>query len=133
VPKQIKGNPRRKPPEPSTDLAAVEKWFGDVMPSMQPIVRSVDASIREAVPHLQYAVKFHRAFYGLPERGWIIEVACYFKSVNILFLGGADFDFPPPLGSTGRTRYVKVTTVDEVQSPAVCAWIEQAGRTQGWT
>jgi hypothetical protein len=133
MPKQIKGNPRRKPPEPSTDHAAVDTWFGEIMPSMQPIVRSLDASIRAAIPNLHYGVKFHRAFYGLPELGWIIEIAPYFKSVNILFLGGAEFDPPPPLGSTGRTRYVKVTTVEEVQHPDLRGWMDQSGRTLGWS
>ncbi|MDT7550939.1 MAG: hypothetical protein QOE84_3333, partial [Actinomycetota bacterium] len=130
---QIKGNPRRKPPEPSKDHSAVDKWFGEIMPSVQPIVRSLDESIRATVPNLHYGVKFHRAFYGLPELGWIIEIAPYFKSVNILFLGGAEFDPPPPLGSTGRTRYVKVTTVEEVQHPDLRGWMDQSGRTLGWS
>lgn len=132
MPKQIKGNPRRKPPEPSTDHSAVDKWFGEIMPSMQPIVRSVDETIRATVPNLHYGVKFHRAFYGLPDLGWIIEIAPYFKSVNILFLGGAEFDPPPPLGDTGRTRYVKITTVEEGQHPDIRGWIERSGRTPGW-
>lgn len=133
MPKQIKGNPRRKPPEPSADHSAIEQWFGEVMPAMQPIVRCVDESIRAAVPDLHYAVKFHRAFYGLPGLGWVIEVAPYFKSVNVLFLGGADFENPPPLGTTGRTRYVKITTVEEGKRADLCAWMERAGRTPGWT
>jgi hypothetical protein len=133
MPKQIKGDPRRKPPEPSGDHAAIDTWFGEIMPAMQPIVRSVDESIRATLPNLQYGVKFHRAFYGLPELGWIIEVAPYIKSVNILFLGGADFDRPPPLGDTGRTRYVKIASPEEGRQPELRLWIEQAGRTMGWT
>ncbi|MCU1601350.1 MAG: hypothetical protein JWO22_2059 [Frankiales bacterium] len=132
MPKQIKGNPRRKPPEPARDHAAIDTWLGEIMPAMQPIVTSLDESIRALVPNLNYAVKFHRAFYGLPEQGWIIEIAAYFKSVNVLFLGGADFAPPPPLGNTGRTRYVKVTTVDEGQRAELRAWIKMAGLTRGW-
>jgi len=52
--------------------------------------------------------------------------------VNVVFLGGADFDSPPPLGTTGRTRYVKVTTVEEVQLPELREWIAEAARTPGW-
>jgi hypothetical protein len=37
----------------------------------------------------------------------------YDVSVNVVFLGGADFDPPPPLGTTDRTRYLKVTTLEE--------------------
>lgn len=50
-----------------------------------------------------------------------------------MFFGGADFDAPPPLGTTDRTRYVKATTIDEAQRPDLQQWIEEAGRTPGWT
>ena len=132
MPKEIKGNPRRKPPEPTAGHSDIEDWFGRLMPDLQPIVRGLDESIRAAIPDLDYAVKYKRAFYGLPELGWVIEIAPYDVSVNVLFLGGADFDPPPPLGSTGQTRYVKVTTLAEVTQPEVLDWIEQAGRTPGW-
>lgn len=59
-------------------------------------------------------------------------MAAYDVSVNVLFLGGADFESPPPLGATDRTRYIKVTTVEEVQRPELHMWIEEAGRTPGW-
>jgi hypothetical protein len=102
------------------------------MPDLQPIVKRLDESIRATVPGLDYAVKWKRAYYGLPELGWIIEIAAYDVSVNVLFLGGADFESPPPLGTTDRTHYVKVTTLDEEQRLELHEWIGQAGRTPGW-
>jgi hypothetical protein len=102
-------------------------------PYLQPIVTGLDESIRAAVPGLHYAVKWKRAFYGVPGLGWIIEIAPYDVSVNVVFLGGADFEPPPLLGTTGRTRYVKVTTLEEGHRPELHDWIEQAGRTPGWT
>jgi hypothetical protein len=110
----------------------IDQWFGRLMPELQPIVKGLDQSIRAAVPGLHYAVKYKRAFYGLPELGWIIEIAPYDVSVNVLFFGGADFNPPPPLGTTDRTRYVKVTTLGEGKRPELLDWIEQAGRTPGW-
>lgn len=133
MPKTIKGNAGRKPPEPSAGHSDIDDWFGRLMPYLQPIVRGLDESIRALVPDLHYAVKWKRAFYGRPGLGWIIEIAPYDVSVNVVFLGGADFDPPPPLGSTDRTRYVKVTTLEEGQRPELHEWIEQAGRTPGWT
>jgi hypothetical protein len=53
--------------------------------------------------------------------------------VNVVFLGGADFEAPPPLGTTDRTRYIKVTSLEDAQRPELQEWIEQAGRTLGWT
>jgi hypothetical protein len=102
------------------------------MPDLQPIVKQLDHSIRAAIPGLHYAVKYKRAFYGLPELGWIIEIAPYDVSVNVIFFGGADFDSPPSLGTADRTRYAKVTSQEDAQRPELLNWIEQAGRTPGW-
>ena len=131
MPKAIKGTAGRKPPEPSGGHADIDAWFGRLVPKLQPIVEALDESIRTIVPGLHYAIKWKRAFYGLPQLGWISELAPYDVSVNVVFYGGADFDPPPPLGSTDRTRYVKVTSRDEVQRPELHAWIARAGRTPG--
>jgi len=133
MPKEIKGNAARKPPQPSASHSDIDDWFRRQMPHLQPIVRALDESIRATIPGLHYAVKWKRPYYGLRERGWIIELAAYDVSVNIVFLGGADFHSPPPFGTTGRTRYVKVTTLEEAQRPELHTWIEEASRTPGWT
>jgi hypothetical protein len=62
----------------------------------------------------------------------IIEIAPYDVSVNVVFFSGADLDPPPPLGTTDRTTYVKITTSAEVQRPELHEWIEQAGHAPGW-
>ena len=49
-------------------------------------------------PGSQYAVKWKKAYYGLPKRGWVIELVAYDVSVNVVFLGGAKLETPPPLG-----------------------------------
>jgi hypothetical protein len=122
----------RKPPVPSDSHAEIEDWIRRVMPDLHPIVKRLDGLIREAIPGLQYAVKWRNAYYGLPELGWIIEMVAYDVSVNVVFFGGAEFDPPPPLGDTGRSRYVKVKTLEETQEPEMQKWIEQAGRVPGW-
>ena len=122
----------RQPPVPSESHADIEDWVRRVMPDVHPIVKRLDELIRETVPGLQYAVKWKQAYYGLPELGWIIEMVAYAVSVNVVFLGGAEFDPPPPLGTTDRSRYVKLTTIDEAQRPEMHTWIEQAGRVSGW-
>jgi hypothetical protein len=52
--------------------------------------------------------------------------------VNVVFLGGADLEPPPPQGTTDRTRYLKLTSVEEVRRPELHEWFKQAGRTPGW-
>lgn len=78
-------------------------------------------------------MKWKKAYYGLPDLGWIIEVVAYDVSVNVVFLGRADFDRPPPLGDSDRSRYVKVKSLEAAQQPEVCDWIEQAAGVKGWT
>ena len=129
--KRPKPNSSRKPPVPSDSHAETEDWIRRVMPDLNPIVTHLDEWIRETIPGLQYAIKWNKAYYGLPELGWIIEMVAYDVSVNVVFLGGTKFDSPPPLG-TGGSRYVKVKILDEAQVPEMQKWIEQAGRVPGW-
>jgi hypothetical protein len=122
----------RKPPEPSESRAEIDDWMRRVMPDLYPIVELLDRSIRESIPGLHYAVKWKKAYYGLPEVGWIIEMVAYDVSVNVVFFGGADLDPPPPLGDTDRSRYVKVTTLEEAAAPELRGWIVRAGSVPGW-
>lgn len=130
--KSKKPSTTRKPPEPSESHADIDDWIGRVMPDLNPVVTRLDEMIRETIPKLHYAVKWRKAYYGLPDAGWIIEMVAYDVSVNVVFLGGAEFDTPPPLGDTGRSRYVKLRTVEEVEQPELKQWIEQARGVPGW-
>ena len=130
--KAPKASSYRKPPEPTDSHAEIEDWMGRVMPDLNPIVTRLDKIIRDSIPGLQYAVKWKKAYYGLQELGWVIEMVAYDVSVNLVFLGGAAFDPPPPLGSAGRSRYIKLKTVEEAEESAIEKWIEQAGQVPGW-
>jgi hypothetical protein len=130
--KQRKPLSTRKPPELSESHTEIEDWMRRVMPDLHPIVAQLDDSIRATIPGLRYAVKWKKAHYGLPDVGWIIEMVAYDVSVNVVFFGGAEFDSPPPLGTTDRSRYVKVKSLDEAQGPEMQGWIEQAHRVPGW-
>jgi hypothetical protein len=126
-------NSTRKPPEPAKGHGEIEHWISRMGPDLQPIVASLDEQIREGIPGLQFAFKWKRPFYGLPDLGWVIELAVYSISVNVAFPGGADFDSPPPLGEAGRGRYVKIRTLEEAEAPEMATWIEQAAQVPGWT
>jgi hypothetical protein len=121
-----------KAPVPTDSHAEIDEWIQCVMPGLHPIVQRLDKLIRETIPGLQYAVKWKKAYYGLPELGWLLEMVAYDVSVNVVFFGGAEFDPPPPLGTTDRSRYVKLTTLEEARGPEVQGWIEQSGRVLGW-
>lgn len=130
--KPRKPNTTRKPPVPSDSHAGIEDWIQQVMPDLNPMVRHLDKEIRKTLPGLHYAIKWKKAYYGLPDLGWIIELVAYDVSVNVVFHGGADFESPPPHGDRDRSRYVKLKTLEEAKAPRIRQWIEQAGRVPGW-
>jgi hypothetical protein len=132
MPMAPKSDSSRKPPVPSESHADIDDWMRRLMPDLRPVVERLDDLIRQALPGSQYAVKWKKAHYGLPEQGWVIEVVAYDVSVNVVFFGGADFDPPPPLGTTGRSRYIKLRSLDEVEQPDLQKWIEQAAHVPGW-
>src|SRR5829696_7121394 len=131
MPMAPKQDSNRRPPAPTDSHADIDDWMRRVMPDLSPVVQRLDGLIRESLPGLQYAVKWKKAYYGLPEHGWVIEMVAYDVSVNVVFLGGADFDPRPPLGDRDRSRYVKVASLEEAQEPDMHTWIEQAGRVPG--
>jgi hypothetical protein len=121
----------RTPPVPSDSHAVIAEWMRHLNPDMRPIVEHLDRLIRRTIPGLQYAVKWRQPFYGLPDQGWVIGIAAYIVSANVEFYAGATFATPPPEG-VGRSRYVKVKTLEEAKAPALRNWIEQAARVHGW-
>jgi hypothetical protein len=126
------GGSSRKPPAPSDSHAEIDDWMRRVMPDLQPIVARVDELAREAHPDAQFAVKWRKAYYGRADVGWMFEVVAYDVSVNVVFFAGAELTPPPPLGED-RSRYVKLTSADDVEHTELRTWIEQAGRVRGWT
>lgn len=119
----LKGN--RKLPDPHTDHALVLACIAEAMPKLQPWLVAIDALIRAEQPAVQFGVKWKRPFYFMPDKGWVIELAPYDKSVNIVFLQGAELPDPPKLGS-GASRYIKVYSLEEATSDTVQRLIREA-------
>jgi hypothetical protein len=130
--KAIKPYSSRTPPVPSTSHTEIDEWMQRLVPHLHPIVQALDELIRGTIRGVHYAIKWKKAYYGTPKLGWVIEIVAYDVSVNVVFFGGADFNPPPPLGTVDRSRYVKVTTLEDVQGPDMRKWIRQAGRVPGW-
>src|SRR5690606_34532416 len=110
----------------------IADWLeNDTMPRLQPVLKHLDGLIRKTIPGLHYAVKWKQAYYGLPDYGWIIELAAYAVSVNIVIFAGSKFDPPPPQGD--GSRYVKLRTLEETKAPEIREWIKQAAEHPCWS
>ena len=131
--KQRKPLSTKKPPIPSNDYKVIEAWMASrIMPGIQPLIKKIDSHIHNSISNLQYAIKWGNAYYGTSELGWLIEVAAYDVSVNIVFLNGAGFDPQPPLGTGEETRYIKLKSIDEFNDQLVIDFIKQATTLDGW-
>ena len=123
----------KTPPIPVDNHHIITEWMKEnVMPKMYPLIKNVDDMIRERIPNLHYSIKWGSAFYGTTQNGWLIEVASYAVSANIVFLSGAEFDPQPPLGTDDQSRYIKITTIDDLNHPELVDFIEQSKGISGW-
>jgi len=123
----------KKPPIPIDDHKIIKDWMDNrIMPGINPMIKKIDHLIGELIPNLYYAIKWGNAYYGTKDLGWIIEVAAYDVSVNIVFLSGATFDPQPPMGTGEETRYVKLRSMDELKDQKIIDFIKQAGSLIGW-
>ena len=135
---QIMGKKRKplstkKPPMASDDHDVIDNWISNrIMPSIKPAIQEIDSLIHDSIPNLNNAIKWGSAFYGTKELGWLIEVAAYSVSANIVFLKGASFNPQPSMGSGNESRYVKITSMDQLKDQKIVAFIKQAGTQKGW-
>src|SRR5690606_21452326 len=127
-----KGLSTKVPPEPTDDHGVIDGWIKRQMPDLQPILENLDRMIRDALSDPVYALKWEKAYYGTADLGWVVELVAYDVSVNVVFLGGADFDSPPPLGDTDRSRYIKVKNLEELEESDIETWVKHASRVEGW-
>lgn len=127
-----KGLSTKTPPEPADSHSVINEWIDRQMPDLQPIIKKLDKMIRDELTDPQYAIKWKKAYYGTPELGWVVEMVAYDVSVNVVFLGGADFDSPPPLGNTDCSRYFKVKSMGELEDSDMASWVKNAATVDGW-
>ncbi|GGJ02404.1 DUF1801 domain-containing protein [Halopseudomonas pertucinogena] len=120
----------KKPPAPEEDHQLIEDWIADARPAVNPVLKALDKQIGSELKNPRYAIKWGKAYYGSPGRGWCIEVAAYDISANIVFLNGNRLDPPPELGD--ETRYVKIRKPEELESSRLREWIRQSCSNSGW-
>lgn len=128
--KTIKPLSSKKPPVPDNNLSVITNWIDDTRPKINPLVKKLDLLVRANLNDPRFAIKWGNAFYGCVGKGWLIQLSAYDISVNIVFLNGDKLTNPPELG--GETRYVKLTTLEEVDSTQLINWVQESCKINGW-
>jgi hypothetical protein len=129
--KTVKPLSSKKPPVPTESLDSINEWIDDSRPKVNPLVKKLDSLVRANLKNPRYAVKWGNAYYGSVGKGWLIQLAAYDVSVNIVFLNGEKLLNPPELG--GETRYIKLTNLGDVQSTQLVNWVKESCSIKGWS
>ena len=120
----------KNPPKPVESHQLIQDWIANAKPALNPIVTELDKLIRQQLDDPRYAIKWGKAYYGSPNRGWCIELVAYDVSVNLVFLNGNRLNTPPELGD--QTRYVKIKSLEELKTSQIREWIKQSCDMPGW-
>ena len=133
MPKSIKGLAGRKPPEPSADQADIEDWCRRLVPDLQPIVTHLHETDPSDDPGPRVRPQAEQAVLRAGRARLDHRNSRLPRLRECPVLRRRRLRVRAPLGTTDRTRYVKVTSLEEAERPELLQWIEEAGRTPGWT
>ena len=114
--------------------ASVQAWIG-LLPAgwKQDRARLVDRIISETFPGVHKAIKWHVAFYGVPNGGWMMAMAPFKAHIKLNFFDGASLDPPPPVEmATKPNRALDTREKDVFDEQQLAGWIRQASQLPGW-
>lgn len=105
-------------------IEALPGWKRDVG-------RRIDAIVDANLPGLRKAVKWNSPFYGIPGRGWLVNVHAFTKYVKVSFFAGASLRPVPPGGTRDDARWIDIHEgdLDEAQ---LARWVKQSAKRSGW-
>lgn len=108
-------------------IAALPGWKSGV-------AAQFDEIVREQIPHVRRAVKYHQPFYGVEDRGWFASFSAFSKHVKLSFVCDTYLDPEPPSGTGPQRQALDLKETDELDEKQVASWVKQAadGPGMGW-
>jgi hypothetical protein len=94
------------------------------------IAGRINALAAETLPHLQRAVKWGMAYYGV-DGGWCFSSGAFVGHVKLMFIRGTEIEPEPPVTPIGMgrsTRGVELASADDLDERQVASWMKQAAR-----
>jgi hypothetical protein len=91
------------------------------------VAERIDALAAKTLPHLQRAVKWGMAYYGVGG-GWCFSSGAFVGHVKLMFIRGTEIKPEPPVAPTGMgksTRGVELASVDDLDERQAASWMKQ--------
>lgn len=106
-------------------IAAMPGWKRE-------IGERIDALVAEVCPQARRAVRWNSPFWGMPGRGWMLNLACATRYVKVAFLKGASLAPLPPVASKAPdVRYLHILEDDTLDEVQFRDWLGQAAQIDG--
>lgn len=123
------GNPQIAKADGGAAVAA----YLDAMPGWKrEFGRRLDALVVRHVPGVQKAVRWNSPFWGVPGRGWFMNLHCLSRYVKVAFFAGTSLEPLPPVESKNPgTRYVHLHEGEPLDERQLASWIRQAAALPG--
>ncbi len=107
-------------------IAAIPGWQREVC------VR-LDALIERVVPHVNKAVRWNSAFYGVQGKGWFLSFHIFSRYVKVTFFAGGSLrPLPGGISKYAAIRYADVHE-GELDERQMSSWVKQAAKLPGWS
>ena len=113
---------------------AVFAYFRSLPQPQRGIAERIDALAARTLPGLQRCVKWGMAFYGVGD-GWCFSCGGFVGHVKLMFGRGTALSPVPPVTPVGMgkdSRGVDLASVDDLDEPAIAAWMAQATAIPGF-
>ena len=109
----------------------LEEYLSSIDPARAPIVRLLDATIRQVAPELTCRIGYKMLTYvfGKDLRHWVIAVDVTTKAVCLRFLYGGFMDDPARVlrHGTSTLSTIDYRSLDDVDAELVAAYAREAG------
>jgi hypothetical protein len=92
------------------------------------IAERLDTLAAKTLPHLQRAVKWGMAYYGV-DGGWCFSSGAFVGHMKLMFIRGTDLKPEPPVTPIGMgksTRGVELAAIDDLDERRLASWMTQA-------
>ncbi len=95
------------------------------------VATQFDEIIRDEVPQVRRAVKYHQPFYGVEDQGWFASFSAFSKHVKLAFVCESYLEPKPPSGTGPDRQALDLKKTDTLDEEQVASWVRQAADDPG--